>query len=82
MATIEVAGILKVLQAERAKALKEVTKIDQAVSSLRELAGADSQPSTNGHGRTRTMSAAARKRIAAAQKARWAKFRKERKSKV
>ena len=81
MATIEVAGILKTLQAERAKAMNEVAKIDQAVKSLRELAGANSKPSANGHGQRRTMSAAARKRIAAAQKARWVKFRKEQKTK-
>lgn len=79
--TIDVAGILKTLQAERAKALQEVAKIDKAIESLRELSGANSAASTSGHGRERTMSAAARRKIADAQKARWAKFRKEQKAK-
>jgi hypothetical protein len=80
MGTIEVAEMLKSLQSERAHALQEVTKLDRAIASLRELSTADSTPSKNG--RSHKLSAAARERIAAAQRARWAKVRKEQKAKA
>jgi hypothetical protein len=51
-------------------------KLDKAIAVLRELSGTNSTPSPNG--KRRTLTTAARKKIAKAQKARWAKFRKER----
>jgi hypothetical protein len=59
MSNIE--GIIKELQQER-------TRIDQAIQALSFLNG-----STPKARPTRTMSASARRRIAAAQRARWAK---------
>lgn len=80
--TIDVASILKTLRSERSHAVKEVAKLDKAIASLSQLSRVNSAPSSNGHsnGRVRTMSVAARRKIAAAQKARWAKFRKEQKA--
>lgn len=78
MGTIEINGILKSLQGERDRVLQEITKIDRAIASLRQLSS--SKPATNG--RVHRLSAAARKRIAAAQRARWAKVRKEQKAKA
>ena len=80
MATIEVAEMLKTLQGERAHALKEVAKLDKAIASLRQLSSSSSTPSSNG--RVHPMSAAARRKIARAQRARWAKLKKEQKAKV
>ena len=80
MGMIEIAQILKSLQNERTQALQEVAKLDKAIASLRELSPADSTPPKNG--RSHKLSAAARERIAAAQRARWAKIRKEQKAKA
>lgn len=77
MGTIEITEMLKSLQGERANALKEVAKLDKAIASLRQLSS--SNPTTNG--RVHRLSAAARERIAKAQRARWAKFKKEQKAK-
>ena len=54
-------GIIKELQQERAR-------IDRAIQALTSLNGTSSKATP-----TRTMSASARRRIAAAQRARWAK---------
>jgi hypothetical protein len=77
MGTIEVVDILKALRGERTRALKEVAKLDKAIDSLRQLSSSNGTGSA--HGRVRTMSAAARRKIAKAQRARWAKLRKEQK---
>ena len=75
---MEITEILKSLQVQRDRALQEVAKIDKAMASLRQLSS--SKPTPNG--RVHRLSAAARKRIAAAQRARWAKVRKEQKAKA
>ena len=80
MATIEIADMLKTLQGERAHAQRELAKLDKAIAVLRELSGTDSMPSPNG--KRHAMSASARRKIAKAQRARWAKVRAERKSKA
>jgi hypothetical protein len=65
------------LKQERARTQKEVEKLDAAIRVLSGLTG--TKPSLGrgraGTGKRRTMSAAARKRIAAAQRARWAKWK-------
>jgi hypothetical protein len=63
----KIASIVQQLQQERAR-------IDAA---LQALTGVSSNRGTRGTARTgrRTLSAAARKRIAAAQRARWAKWK-------
>lgn len=66
------AGVLKDLQQERDRVEGEIRRIDKAIKVLGTLVGSNSA----GRARTRrTMSAAARRRIAAAQRARWAKWK-------
>ena len=65
------------LKQERARAQKEVEKLDAAIRVLSGLTGTKRGLGRGraGIGKRRTMSAAARKRIAAAQRARWAKWK-------
>ena len=60
-------GVVKLMRRDRARAVKEIAKLDAALSALGYGAGS----------RHRTLSAAARKRISIAQKARWAKAKKQ-----
>ena len=60
-------GVVQQLKRERERAQKEVQRIDAALTAL----GSISSNGASGH----TMSAAARRRISLAQKARWAKHR-------
>jgi hypothetical protein len=59
-------GVVQQLKRERERAQQEVRRIDSALAALGSL-------SSNGYSRQHTMSAAGRKRISLAQKARWAK---------
>ena len=77
---LELAGTVKMLQGQRAQVQKELVKLDKAIAVLRELSGTNSTPSQNG--KKRILSAAARRKIGKAQKARWAKVRAERKAKA
>ena len=79
MANLELTGTVKVLEGHRAQVHKELVKLDKAIAVLRELSGTNSTPSPSGNGHT--MSAAARREIAKAQKARWAKVRQAQKAK-
>jgi hypothetical protein len=81
MASIELGGTLKALRGERAKINSELAKLDRAITVLQELSGAKAVTS-NGSGRKRILSVAARKKIAKAQKLRWAKVRRERATKA
>ena len=80
MASLEITEIIKTLQTERAQTRKELAKLDKVISALRELSLTNSTPTQNGKGHT--MSAAARRKIAKAQKARWVKVRRERATKA
>lgn len=80
MGNFDVRTTLETLTGERSRALKVVAKLDKAIAVIRELAGSSS--TLNGHSRKRTLSAAARRKIAKAQKLRWAKFRKAQGSKA
>jgi hypothetical protein len=80
MASLNLSDTLKTLQGERANAQKELAKLDKAIAVLRELSGADSMPSPNG--KRHTLSASGRRKIAKAQKARWAKVRVAQKAKA
>jgi len=79
MGNLELAGTVKMLQGQRAQVQKELAKLDKAIAVLRELSGTNSMPSQNG--KRRTMSAAARRKIAKAQRARWAKLKQQRAAK-
>ena len=59
-------GVVKLMKRDRARAVREIARIDAALAALG-YSGAGS--------RRHTMSAAARKKISLAQKARWAKAR-------
>jgi len=76
MAAIEITEMMKTLRTERAHARKELAKLDKVISALRELSSTKSTPTRNG--RRRRMSATARRKIAAAQRKRWAKFHQQR----
>ena len=76
MGNLELTGTVKMLQRQRAQVQKELVKLDKAIAVLRELSGTNSTPSPNG--KRRTLSAATRRKIAKAQKARWAKVRQKR----
>jgi hypothetical protein len=69
------------LRKECDQAHRNVEQLDAALKALTGLGGSRTQGVTRRSGKRRTMSAAARKRIAAAQRARWAKWKAERKSK-
>lgn len=79
MGNLELASTVKMLVGQRAQTQKELVKLDKAIAVLRELNGTDSTPSPNG--KRHTMSAAARRKIGKAQKARWAKVRQAQKTK-
>jgi len=61
-------GVVRTLKKERQQAGKQIEQIDAALAALGNL-NRRSRSSRKGH----TMSAAARRKIAAAQRARWAK---------
>src|SRR5437899_9982345 len=63
--------ILELLRAERDKVAQQVNALDTAIGAL---SGLNSTRATRGR---RTMSAAARARIAASQRARWARTRSQ-----
>ncbi len=60
------------LETRKAKAAAEIAKLNEAIGALRQLGGRGAAAAPRKH---RKMSAAARRRIAAAQRARWAKYR-------
>ena len=64
---LNLASTVKLLKKERDDAQKTVLRIDRALKVLNGLG--------RGKGTGRTMSAQARKRIAAAQRKRWAKWK-------
>jgi hypothetical protein len=81
MASLDLTGTLETLQGERARILQEITKLDKAIDVIRELGG-EAEASSNRRVAKHTMSASARRRIAQAQKLRWAKVREQKKAKA
>ena len=74
MASIELGETLKSLKAAQAKMHEHLAKLDQAIAVLKGLSAASATPPDKRVGK-RTMSAAGRRRIAKAQKLRWAKVK-------
>ena len=68
---------LQQLREERKQAQTHLEKLDQAISAVESLAGAGTGAASAGSRGGRTLSAAARKRISDAQRARWAQRRKQ-----
>src|SRR5260370_12597952 len=69
---------LQQLRAERKQAQLQVEKFDQAIAVIESLNGSGAVRTSTRP--TRTVSAASRRRMARAQKARWAKLRKPQQS--
>jgi hypothetical protein len=67
---------LQQLRDERKQAQSQVEKLDQAISVIEGLSGRTNTRSTNSPRTGRRLSAAARKRISDAQRARWAQRKK------
>ncbi len=79
-AMTNLATVVQQLRQERDQAQAQIERLDEALKALTGLKGV--RGTTGGRGRAqtaagtrRTMSVAARKRIAAAQRARWAKWK-------
>jgi hypothetical protein len=74
---VDLSRTLAQLRQERSRTQKELDRLDGAISALGKL-GARSAPARSSKPRARRkLSAAARKKISQAQKARWAKVRKQ-----
>jgi hypothetical protein len=65
------------LREERKQAQAQIEKLDRAISVIEDLAGRSNARVTQGRRAGRTLSAAARKRISEAQRARWAQRKKQ-----
>jgi hypothetical protein len=77
---VNVSQILNQLQARRREAETELSSLDAAIRALRGLNSNRAGQTASSFSRTRrTMSVAARKRIAAAQRARWAAWKAKQK---
>src|SRR5215470_5046863 len=70
-------NVLQQLRSEHKQAQTAVEKLQRAISAIEGLNGNRAGTTPNGARPKRTMSAAARRRIAQAQRARWAKFKKQ-----
>jgi hypothetical protein len=70
-----IAETVKDLVQERSRMAGQVRKLDKAISVLRKLDGSGPSGARKSVGKRRPMSAASRRKIAAAQKARWAKWK-------
>jgi hypothetical protein len=75
MATLD--SVLQQLRSEHKQAQAAVGKLEQAISAIEGLNGNHAETTLSGTRPKKTMSAAARRRIAQAQRARWAKVRKQ-----
>ena len=60
---------------ERSRMAGQIKKLDKVISVLRKLDGSGPSGARKSAGKRRPMSAAARRKIAAAQRARWAKWK-------
>jgi hypothetical protein len=67
-------GIIQQLEKQRSQVQKEVVRLDAAISALRGVNGS-SRGVVTSIAPTRRISAAGRRRIAEAQRARWARMR-------
>ena len=70
-------NVLQQLRQEHKQAQVEVDKLEKAISAIEGLNGRNGGNTANGTRPKKTMSAAAKRRIAAAQRARWARFKKQ-----
>lgn len=80
---LNLSKVVRQLKNERARTQAELDQLDTALKALGEVGtiGARTTARRTRAGKRRPMSAAAKKRIAAAQRARWAKWRTAQKHK-
>lgn len=69
-------NVLHLLRKEHKQAESEVQKLEKAISAIESITRQNVPVAANGTRPKRTISAAARRRISQAQRARWAKLRK------
>ena len=74
---MQITSVVRDLKVQRAKVAAELDQLDRAISAL---SGVSSNGVANVGRARRVMSPAARRRIAAAQKARWARWRRSQKA--
>jgi hypothetical protein len=75
-------GIVRELKTQRDRAQREVEQLNAALTALGNLgSGAGRSKHVLAVGKRKPMSVAARKKIAAAQRARWAKWKKDQQNK-
>jgi hypothetical protein len=75
---VDLAQVIKGLRAARGRAQKEVARLEKAIAALGRLGRSPGrQPA-----KRRKLTAAARKKISQAQKARWAKLRQQKTAKT
>ena len=79
MAKTLIETVVKQLQQERARLEDELTRVTTALTSFGNVLMQGSKRGLSPIRKKRTISAAGRKRIAAAQRARWAKLRASKK---
>lgn len=68
--------VISQLEAQRKEAQQQLARLDSAIAALR---GINKNGRTTKRGQTRVLSIAARRKIAAAQRARWARVRQQQK---
>ena len=73
--------VLKQLRGERSRTRKELSRFDDAIAAFEKLVGTNGRRAVRGAPRAkRRFSVATRRKMAEAQKARWAKLRQEKKA--
>jgi hypothetical protein len=77
-----IAETVKLLEQERSRMAGEVRKLDKAISVLRKLGGSSLSGAPRSARKRRPMSAAARRKIGAAQRARWKKWKQQKTKKA
>lgn len=73
-----ISGVVSQLRRERVRVSRELERLDNAIAALGHIGGRNGRRSTSAtlrHKPQRRLSAAARARIAAAQRARWARVK-------
>jgi len=74
--------VLKQLRGERSRTQKELSRLDDAIAAFEKLVGTNGRRAVHGAPRAkRRFSVATRRKMAEAQKARWAKVRREKAAK-
>jgi len=74
--------VLKQLRGERSRTQKGLSRFDDAIAAFEKLVGANARRKMRGAPRAkRRFSVATRRKMAEAQKARWAKLRREKAAK-